>query len=161
MLTGLFTGGSTIVSLQLQWDMGTSGTQWSTLLGFSPFTTSTVYTITGDVVKSARIYKFRYRAYNIHGWGPYSEALDLLAASIPDSLDSVVTNLIGTQVQISWIPLNENGSPLDQYKIEFKTAVGTYVQLMDGCDGTDANVKANNYCIFPISIFMQSPLSLL
>jgi len=98
MLIGAYTGGSTIVSLQLQWDMGTSGQQWSTLLGFSPFTTSTIYTITGDVVKSARVYKFRYRAFNIHGWGPYSDALDLLAASIPDTLESVVTRLIGTQV---------------------------------------------------------------
>lgn len=92
MPIGEFTGGSTILSLQLQWDLGTSGAQWSTLLGFSPFTTSTVYTITGDVVKSAKVYKFRYRAFNIHGWGPYSEALDLLAASIPDRLNSVVTN---------------------------------------------------------------------
>lgn len=71
--------------------MGTSGAQWSTLLGFSPFTTSTVYTITGDVVKGARVYKFKYRAYNIHGWGPYSDALDLLAASIPDTIGPVVT----------------------------------------------------------------------
>jgi len=31
---------------------------------------------------------------------------------------------------------------------------------LDGCDGTDANVKANNYCIFPMSLFMQEPLSL-
>jgi hypothetical protein len=72
----------------------------------------------------------------------------------------VITNLIGTQVQISWVLLNENGSPLDQYKIEFKAADGTYKQLMDGCDGTDANIKANNYCIFPMNIFMQTPLSL-
>jgi hypothetical protein len=98
MLAGEFTGGSSIVSLQLQWDQGTRGASWSTLLGFSPFTTSTVYTITGSVVQSARIYKFRYRAYNIHGWGPYSDALDLLAASIPDTLEPVITNLIGTQV---------------------------------------------------------------
>ncbi len=56
--------------------------------------------------------------------------------------------------------LNENGSPLDQYKIEFKAKDDSYVQILDGCDGTDANVKANNYCIFPMTVFMQSPLNL-
>jgi hypothetical protein len=42
-----------------------------------------------------------------------------------------------------------------------KTAAGEYVQLVDSCDGTDANVKANNYCMFPMGFFMKEPLSLL
>lgn len=121
MVTGLLTGGSTIFSLQLQWDQGTSGASWYTLLGFSPFTVTTTYSITGDRVVSGRVYKFRYRARNIHGWGPYSDTLDLLAASIPDQLQPVITTLIGTQVQISWIPLKENGAQITQYKFEMKT----------------------------------------
>lgn len=31
--TALLTGGNTILSLNLQWDQGTSGSQWSTLIG--------------------------------------------------------------------------------------------------------------------------------
>lgn len=110
MLNGVQTGGSTILSLQLQWDEGTSGATWSTVLGYSPYTTTSTYTITGDRVISGRMYKFRYRAANIHGWGPYSDTLNLLAASIPTRLNQVVVNLVGTQVQISWIPLNSNGA---------------------------------------------------
>lgn len=92
MLSGVFNGGSTIMSLQLQWDEGSSGARWATLLGFSPFTTTSSYTITGSRVQSGRVYKFRYRARNIHGWGPFSDPLDLLAASIPDRLAPVVVN---------------------------------------------------------------------
>ena len=45
MLTGVFTGNSEITSLQLQWDKGTSGLEWVTLVGDFPYTTSTTYTI--------------------------------------------------------------------------------------------------------------------
>jgi len=34
-----FTGGSTILSLNLQWDFGTSGAEWRTLIGESPYNT--------------------------------------------------------------------------------------------------------------------------
>lgn len=112
MLTGDNTGGSTILSLQLQWDQGSSGAQWLTLLGFSPYTTTTVFTITGSRVQSGRNYKFRYRALNIHGWGPFSDPVDVLAASIPDKLNPVVTTLVGTNVQISWVVLDDNGSQI-------------------------------------------------
>lgn len=160
MLNGVQTGGSTILSLQLQWDEGTSGATWSTVLGYSPYTTTSTYTITGDRVISGRMYKFRYRAANIHGWGPYSDTLNLLAASIPTRLNQVVVNLVGTQVQISWIPLNSNGAQITQYKIELKAVDNSYQELTSYCDGTDPNVQANNYCLFPMSIFMDAPLSL-
>lgn len=83
MLTGVKTGGSTILSLQLQWDAGSSGATWTTLLGENPMSTTTTYTQTGASVTSGRTYKFRYRAYNVHGWGPYSDNLDLIAAEVP------------------------------------------------------------------------------
>lgn len=162
MLTGVLTGGSTIFSLQLQWDQGTSGASWATLLGFSPYTVTTTYSITGlDRVSSGRVYKFRYRARNIHGWGPYSDVLDLLAASIPDRLSPVITQLVGTQVQISWVPLKENGAQITQYLIELKTLQGAYIEMPTLCDGTNENVLANNYCLFPMATFLASPLSLL
>jgi hypothetical protein len=56
--------------------------------------------------------------------------------------------------------LAENGSPISQYKIELKTKVGTYVEIKEFCDGTDANILANNYCLFSMASFMQSPLNL-
>ena len=40
ILTGIYTGGSTVLSLNLQWDSGTSGATWKTLIGFSPYSTT-------------------------------------------------------------------------------------------------------------------------
>ncbi len=32
--------------------------------------------------------------------------------------------------------------------------------MKEYCDGTDANVLANNYCLFSMATFMQDPLNL-
>jgi len=45
---------------------------WTTLIGSSPYTTSDTYTVTGGLI-AGRIYKFKYRARNIFGWGEWSE----------------------------------------------------------------------------------------
>lgn len=72
-LTGAFTGGSQIVSLQLQWDAGTGGETWTTLIGESPYSTTTSYSYTSAIIDPGRVYKFRYRARNVFGWGQYSD----------------------------------------------------------------------------------------
>ena len=43
-----------------------------------------VLTASQDIVKG-RLYRFRYRAQNCHGWGPVSPILYALAASIPQA----------------------------------------------------------------------------
>ena len=80
MLNSIYTGGSTIFSLNLQWDSGSSGASWTTLIGFSPYSTTSTYSVSGSLIVSGRTYKFRYRAYNIHGWGDYSDPVDIVAA---------------------------------------------------------------------------------
>jgi hypothetical protein len=72
-LSGEYTGGSTILSLHLQWDKGTGGETWTTLIGDNPYSTSVTYTYSSGLIESGRIYKFRYRAKNVFGWGEYSE----------------------------------------------------------------------------------------
>lgn len=89
VLTNDLTGGSTIESLHLQWDKGSSGLTWQTLIGEAPYSTSESYTITGNLV-AGRVYKFRYRARNIYGWGEYSDQGDILAAAIPSQAPEVV-----------------------------------------------------------------------
>jgi hypothetical protein len=53
----------------------------------------------GSVV-AGRTYKFKYRAKNIFGWGPYSDQVDILAAAKPDQLSQVTVSLFGTDVKI-------------------------------------------------------------
>jgi hypothetical protein len=69
---GETTGGGDITSLHLQWDKGTSGVEWDTLIGEFPYTTSTSYTINGNII-GGHIYKFKYRARNVFGWGEWSD----------------------------------------------------------------------------------------
>lgn len=69
--------------MQLQWDKGSSGLNWFTLIGESPYSNSDTYTVQGNLV-AGRLYKFRYRARNIFGWGEYSDQADVLAAAVPD-----------------------------------------------------------------------------
>jgi hypothetical protein len=47
MLTGIQTGGSTIISLNLQWDKGSSGANWTTLIGENPYSTTLTYSVSG------------------------------------------------------------------------------------------------------------------
>ena len=83
-LTGDYTGGNQIVSLHLQWDAGTGGETWTTLIGESPYATSTSYSYTSAIIDPGRDYKFRYRAANAFGWGPFSDQGDVIAAAEPD-----------------------------------------------------------------------------
>lgn len=68
-LSGDFTGGNQIISLNLQWDSGTGGEKWTTLIGENPFSTTTSYSYSSALIDAGRNYKFRYRARNAIGWG--------------------------------------------------------------------------------------------
>ena len=62
------------------------GGSYSILNGYYTNSMATSYTVTG-IVKS-RTYRFRYRAYNMYGWGPYSLTGYLLAAQLPGTPDA-------------------------------------------------------------------------
>ena len=63
-------GGSAILSYELQIDDGLGG-DFTTLVGYSPYTMATHFTIDQGILKG-RVHRFRYRAKNSVGWGAYS-----------------------------------------------------------------------------------------
>ena len=85
-LVGDYTGGNQIISLQLQWDSGTGGETWTTLIGASPYSTTTSYSYSSALIDAGRVYKFRYKARNQIGWGEYSDQGDVIAASEPTTI---------------------------------------------------------------------------
>ena len=89
LLEGELTGGISLTSLNLQWDKGTEGVEWESLIGEDPLSTSQVFTVTDNLV-GGRSYNFRYRARNIFGWGPFSDYGTILAAKEPDQLPPIV-----------------------------------------------------------------------
>ena len=83
-LTDTATGGSTIVSYNLQWDRGTGvEDDWYTVVGESPYSTLLEATLSNEIVPGT-LYKFRVRAANIHGFGDFSDTVTIKAAGIAD-----------------------------------------------------------------------------
>ena len=51
---------------------------------------------------SGHTYRFRYRAQNIHGWGPVSDEVQVTAVSYPSASNVPTTEVDGSNVRISW-----------------------------------------------------------
>lgn len=77
-------GGSTILSYHLVWDYGTGTTSYE-VVGYSSYFTSTTTTLQSPsfTIVAGTSYKFKYRAYNLYGWGDYSDEVIIKAAAVP------------------------------------------------------------------------------
>lgn len=75
-------GGSAIISYELVMDDGMSGA-FTTINGLESNSLLTTFTVTESIIKGRR-HRFRYRAKNVVGWGPYSDDSFILAATVPD-----------------------------------------------------------------------------
>jgi hypothetical protein len=55
-------------------------------------------------IQGGKIYNYKVRAQNIHGWGPFSEPFGIKAAEIPEVMIAVTTSIDPTagDVRISW-----------------------------------------------------------
>jgi len=157
-------GDSTILSLNLQWDRGTAGATWATLLGESPHSTTDSYTVqlASDGSDAGKTYKFRARAYNAHGWGALSDEVDVLAADYPAVIASTTIELVDdVQVQFSWQSPEPNGSPIDAYKVEILSSTGSYLEETAQCSGAvDPTVSDPASCRLPMAAFSADPWNL-
>lgn len=85
-ITGFTTGGSQVLSYNLQYRGETSPPAlFTTLIGETPDSLTLSYTKSGLVTD--RMYQFRYRIRNKHGWGPFSEYVSIRTAKIPDTME--------------------------------------------------------------------------
>ncbi|CDW74138.1 pa14 multi-domain protein [Stylonychia lemnae] len=155
-------GDSDVTSYNLQWDAGSDGLSWFSLQGLSPSSILSTYTVTSGIIIGSK-YKFRLRARNIHGWGPYSDPVAIYAARAPSKVLSVSTEIDSATggIKVSWLPPNANGDPITQYKIEIANVLTSYWGTSTYCDGTSNQVLTNLYCILPMSIFTEVPYSYL
>lgn len=60
---------------------------------------------------------FRYRVKNIFGWGPYSNEVSTISATIPDAPSSPTTSNIGISVMIQWNAPYNGGSVILNYNV--------------------------------------------
>jgi len=131
-------GGSTITSYSLEWDSGLGTSAYTVLVGFSSNNLLTSYTVYSGVTAGVD-YEFRLRAKNIHGWGPYSNIVTLVASSVPGNMAVPTTTNSANGVDITWVAPDDNESALTGYNIFIKTSTGDY-EDSTSCDGSDPNV---------------------
>jgi hypothetical protein len=72
----------------LYWDGGPTVNSWSALIGEASDSTLTTFTISNGIT-TGELYKFRHRAKNIFGFGPYSDEVTIKAATKPDQMAAV------------------------------------------------------------------------
>lgn len=158
-LTGINTGGSDIVSYSLEWDAGTSGATYSSLIGET--SNNILMTHTQSSLTEGGSYRFRYRAKNIFGWSSYSNIMTSLAATVPEKPAMATTYNTGTSVRIDWVAPYNGGTTILAYEIVIRAKSGLYYTDTTYCNGrTDSTVIANLYCVIPMDILRATPFLL-
>lgn len=89
--SGLETGGSIIISYNLQMDSTGGGSgPFTDIKGFSSDDLSTEVIINAQT--KGKIYFFRYRAKNAHGWGDFSAVNFVRMANKPNQIVTAITS---------------------------------------------------------------------
>jgi hypothetical protein len=88
-ITGQDTGGSEILSYNLQYNQGGLSTSYISLIGESPNSLVLIFSKGG--LTTNVVYSFRYRVKNKYGWneGGFSPILQARAATLPSKVLSM------------------------------------------------------------------------
>lgn len=149
-LTGASSGGSQILSYQIDYDLGSNSAFWQELKGFSA-NDDTLFVIKTSLTISSE-YRVRYRAKNIYGWSDYSEITSIYTIMVPDVTSSAVsTELVGTNVVFSWTAPSERGTAILYFNLKVETSLGTYIQHSDYC-----NAVILETCSFPMELLSDT-----
>ena len=139
-LTGLSTGGSTILSYELQLNTGS---------GFVEVVGDSLgdYTQNSAIIKSGLIsgfsYTFRYRARNVFGWGEYSQLGSAIMSGVPTAVTNVVVsqNSTSTKISIAWSAPSSNGGTgilITQYNVAIQGSDGNLYSDTTQCSPTSS-----------------------
>jgi len=112
------------------------GGDYSSVIGFSTNSLLTTYTISSGI-KKGREYRFRYRARNAIGWGPFSSESSILAANVPQAPAKPTFNSFATNT------LNINVNPSEDNGGSVVTAYELYRDAGD--DFASSFTKLTNY----------------
>lgn len=159
-------GEVSITSYHVEWDAGASAGPWAELAGLSSAYTATTFTTSpGDpaqVLTAGQTYRFRVRAQNAQGWGPYSTAFSILAAGPPAQMAmiTVADNAGLASVRIQWTAPSSNGGALTAYEIQLLSSTAGVYHATAECDGSSATTMANLYCDVQMSTLRAAPYSL-
>lgn len=155
------TGGAAITSYNIQYDDASTGAIWTDLIGFASDSLALTVTVTSSIDVGS-IYRFRYRGKNAFGFGEWSDPLLLYASRVPTQIATVTITNEDVLVRISWsAPSYNGGSPILGYRIKVKQQDGSYSEQSTYCNGMDPTIRANRYCIIPMTSLVSAPYHLL
>ena len=156
-LTGVDAGNSDIIAYSLYWDEGDSQkTEADVPLYDANVDQFTVMGVTGGVT-----YRFRVRARNIYGNGPFSDDTIVVPDDAPGKTAIPTVQLAvspTTSVQISWDLPNEHSATITKYDIYFEKSNGDFAMELTACDGTDATIVSERKCTVPMNIIRDLTL---
>jgi len=152
-------GGSAATSYNLQWDQGT-GTYGPHLTGVAADYLSTSHTQTAALLAGG-VYRFRYRAANKYGWGPFSDEVTIQAAETPAAPAAAATSIADHYVRFAWAEPDDGSAPIEEYEILLRQADGaTYAEETTFCEGSRPAIVGSRYCLVPMSTLRAAPYSL-
>jgi hypothetical protein len=138
-LTGVDAGNSDVIAYSLFWDAGDAAKAEADVPLFDANVDQ--FTVTG--VTGGVTYRFRVRARNIYGDGPFSDETIVVPDDAPGKADIATVQLAAaptTSVQISWPLPNEHSATITKYDVYFQKSNGDFVLELTACDGSLAEI---------------------
>lgn len=148
-LSGANAGNSPVIAYSLAWDEGNAAA-----VEFKELTDALATSFTVNGVTGGRQYRFKVRARNIYGYGPYSDETIVVPDDAPGktAIPTVQLNAaLPTEVEISWPLPDDHSSPITAYEILFMQANGDFALELTRCDGTLSTVVSARKCSVPMS----------
>jgi hypothetical protein len=94
---------------------------------------------------------------NIHGWGAYSDEVDVVAATYPDQPLAPTTAINNIFVRITWTAPDSNSGTINGYRVYVADTNGNFLLETTYCNGLTEPVFSQMYCDIPMSVLRASP----
>jgi hypothetical protein len=124
----------------------------------------TTLTYTASGLTTGTTYAFKVQARNSQGYSNSSPELTVLTAAVPSMPTAPTTEFILSTpdyVKITWTAPAANGAAISAYTIKIRTSNNVdFVTELTECDGSDALIMAQLYCIVYSSTLNAAPFSL-
>jgi hypothetical protein len=151
------TGGSAILSYNLQWKQKNSLDDFADLVGQDGAPSLVSSHIQTDFVVAGVTYSFRVRARNALGFGLFSNEVDITAAKVPEKPAAPSTSTNNVSVRISWVDPDSNSSPITGYEVMVATSTGDFIFDLQYCNAATEPIISQQYCEIPVSVLRTAP----
>ena len=117
------------------------------------------YTHTDSVV-GGTTYLVRIRAHNVMGFGAFSEAIEIVAAKVPDQPNAPRTLINNIFVRIEWDLPYINSAEIEAYEVFVANNLGEFILEQTYCKGDVEPVLSERYCEIPMIKLREGVYSL-